>query len=150
MPGLAGLLVLVPQFLASPIEDLVALELQMVELINVEREARGIPPLERKSELAAIARTYSRRMAATGKVNHKMDRPVEERIKDALPNSCMFGENVSKHTNIEYSIGDMMASVGHRENLLDTRFEMLGVGIARGDDGFLYFTLEFARPCEAR
>ena len=121
----------------------------MVARINVEREARGIPPLERRRELTAIARSYSRRMAAIGKVKHEMDRPVEERIKDALPNSCMFGENVSKHTNIEYSIGDMMASEGHRENLLDTRFEALGVGIVRGDD-FLYFTLEFARLCEVR
>ncbi len=62
----------------------------------------------------------------------------------------MFGENLSKHSNIEYSIGDLMASVGHRENLLDTRFETLGVGIVRGDDDFLYFTLEFARSCEVR
>ena len=75
---------------------------------------------------------------------------MEERIKDVLPNSCLFGENVSKHTNIDYSIGDMMASVGHRANLLDKRFEALGVGIARGKDDFLYFTLEFARLCEVR
>ena len=54
-------------------------------------------------------------MATTGRVNHELDRPAEERIKDALPSSCMFGENVSKHTNIDYSIGDMMASVGHRK-----------------------------------
>ena len=149
MAVVAWLMVLLPQFLAGPTEDMDALELQMVARINVEREARGIPPLERRRELTAIARSYSRRMAATGKVKHEMDRPLEERIKDALPNSCMFGENVSKHTNIEYSIGDMMASEGHRENLLDTRFEALGVGIVRGDD-FLYFTLEFARLCEVR
>ena len=80
-------MVLLPQFLAGPTEDMDALELQMVARINVEREARGIPPLERRRELTAIARSYSRRMAAIGKVKHEMDRPVEERIKDALPNS---------------------------------------------------------------
>jgi len=130
-----------------PVEDLAALELEMAELINVEREARGIRALR---ELTAVARAYSRRMATAGNANHELDRPVEERIRDVLPNSCLFGENVSKHTNIDDSIGDMMASVGHRENLLDKRFEALGVGIARGKDGFLYFTLEFARLCEAR
>ena len=98
-------MVLLPQFLAGPVEDLAA-ELQMVEL-NMEREGgtrgwserRGIPPLERKSELTAVARAYRRRMATTGNVNHNLDRPVEERIKDALPNSCMFGENVSIRTS---------------------------------------------------
>jgi len=33
---------------------------------------------------------------------------------------------------------------------LRKRAEALGVGIARGKDDFLYFTLEFARLCEVR
>ena len=100
------LMVLFPQFLASPVEDLADLELEMAELINAEREARG----SHRSSAIASSPPSRARMATAGNATHELDRPVEERIKDVLPNSCLFGENVSKHTNIDYSIGDMMAS----------------------------------------
>ena len=75
-------------------------------------------------------------------------RPVEDRIRVALPDTCTFGENLSKHTTIDYSLGDLMMSEGHRANLLSDRFTLIGIGIVRGEDGFLYITQEFARPCD--
>jgi uncharacterized protein YkwD len=120
----------------------------MRELVNVEREARGLPPLEASPALAGVGRSYSARMAEARTVNHDLDRTVEERILRVLPDTCTFGENLSKHTSVDYSIGDLMMSPGHRANILSDRFTLMGVGIARGDDGFLYITQEFARPCD--
>lgn len=142
------LLVLVYQ--VNETVEIQALEQRMVELVNVEREARGISPLEPNGQLSTLARSYSRRMAATGKVNHRLDRPLEERIQEVMPDTCRFGENVSKHTSIDYSLGDLMTSEGHRKNLLDPRYTTIGIGITRGEDGFLYITQEFARRCEKR
>ena len=136
--------------LASEPDEIDRLEDKMTELVNVERVARGLVPLESRPELTAIAREYSRRMASAGEVNHGLDRPMDERIRKAIPRTCHFGENVSKHTSIDYSIGDLMLSDGHRQNILHDKFTLIGVGIVRGDDGFLYITQEFARPCEAR
>ena len=136
--------------LVSQAVDVETLERRMHELINVERDARGIPPLELHLELSRAARSYSRRMASTGKVNHRLDRPMEERIKDVLPDTCLFGENVTRHTSVDYSLGDLMTSEGHRGNLLHPGYTTIGIGIARGEDDFLYITQEFARPCEKR
>ena len=124
------------------------LENRMAELINIEREARGLQPLAVSPALADAARAYSGRMAALRRVHHDLANPVEDRIRGALPNICTFGENISKHTTIDYSLGDLMLSEGHRANLLNDRFTLIGIGIVRGEDGFLYITQEFARPCD--
>ena len=128
--------------------DLGELELRMAELVNVEREARGLAPLAFSPALADVGREYSAKMADARRVHHDLDRPVEGRILAALPDICTFGENLSKHTTIDYSLGDLMVSTGHRANLLSERFTLIGIGIARGADGFLYITQEFARPCD--
>jgi uncharacterized protein YkwD len=135
--------------LAAPV-DTAALEQRMFELINLERDARGIAPLQRHPDLAAIARDYSRRMAATGRVDHERDRPMEERIGDAVPDTCMFGENVSKNTSVDYALSDLMTSEGHRANLLNPRYVNVGIGIVRGEGDYLYITQEFSRPCGPR
>lgn len=139
------------QMASAPTPDgLPELERRMVELVNAERAARDIAPLRSAPELAQVARDYSARMAETGQINHDLARPVEQRIREVRPDICMFGENVSKHTSIDYSLGDLMLSPGHRSNILNTRFTEIGVGIVRGDDGFLYITQEFTRPCGGR
>jgi uncharacterized protein YkwD len=89
-------------------------------------------------------------MARAGRAHHGLDRAVEDRIRDALPDTCRFGENVSRHTSIDYSIGDLLLSPGHRSNLLSPEFTRIGVGIVPADDGFLYITQEFAHPCDVR
>src|SRR3990172_5196509 len=142
-------LVLVISFSCQSAEESVAeLELGMAELVNVEREARGLAPLAFSSALADVGREYSAKMADARRVHHDLDRPVEERIMAALPDTCTFGENLSKHTTIDYSLGDLMVSTGHRANPLSGRFALIGIGIARGADGFLYISQGFARPCD--
>lgn len=138
-----------PNNVAQP-DDVSKLERRMVELINVERDARAIPPLEPNAELADVARRYSRRMLEAGKVNHEVDRPMQERIAEVLPDTCMFAENVSKNTSVDYSLADLMTSAGHRANLLNPDYTTIGVGIVRAEDEFLYITQEFARPCPPR
>ncbi len=136
--------------LGAQSDDIARLERRMVELINVERNARAIPPFAPNPKLTEVARRYSQRMVETGRVNHDVDRPMEDRIQEVLPDTCMFGENVSKHTSVDYSLADLMTSEGHRRNVLNPDYTTIGIGIVRGEDGFLYITQEFARPCGPR
>lgn len=136
--------------LAAQTPDTKALERRMVELVNAERGARGIPPLESQPELSELARNYSERMAASGRVDHELDRPLQERVLKVLPGTCKFGENVARNTSVEYALSDLMKSVGHRDNLLNPDYEMVGIGIVRGKKDSLYITQEFARRCEPR
>jgi uncharacterized protein YkwD len=147
MMGLV-LLVVIGVSCQSADESVPELELWMAELVNVEREARGLALLAFSPALADVGRQYSAKMADARRVHHDLDRPVEERILAALPDTCTFGENLSKHTTIDYSLGDLMVSTGHRANLLSERFTLIGIGIARGADGFLYITQELVRPCD--
>jgi uncharacterized protein YkwD len=147
MVGLA-ILAVIGVSCQSSNESVAQLELRMAELVNVEREARGLPTLAFSPALADVGREYSAKMANARRIHHDLDRAIEERIRAALPDTCTFGENLSKHTTIDYSLGDLMVSTGHRANLLSERFTQIGIGIARGADGFLYITQEFARPCD--
>ncbi len=130
-------------------EDIGALERRMVELVNVEREARGLPVLAAPPALSAVAREHSAKMAASGEVSHEASgMSMEERIRSAAPDTCFYGENLSKNTSLEYALTDLMLSEDHRKNLLNARFTRVGVGIARDEDGNLYITQNFARPCQ--
>jgi hypothetical protein len=52
-------------------ESVEALEREMVRLVNVERQARGLPVLELISPLAAAARKHSEILLASGKFFHE-------------------------------------------------------------------------------
>jgi uncharacterized protein YkwD len=128
--------------------DLRTLEARMVRLVNIEREARGLRPLESLPALGDVARTHSRVMVDRGNFSHEADgSQLDVRIKKAVANSCRFGENITKHYTVEYALSDLMGSPGHRGNLLDPDFTAIGVGIVRGDEGLLYITQDFISPC---
>jgi uncharacterized protein YkwD len=118
--GMLGLALLVAVAVCCPPgpESLQKLEARMADLINVEREARGLAPLAFSAALSRVGREYSTKMAVARAVNHALANPVEKRIRAALPNTCTFGENISKHTSIDYSRGDLLLSSCHRANLL--------------------------------
>jgi uncharacterized protein YkwD len=132
-------------------ESIDALEREMARMVNVEREARGLNALEFNAPLAVVARQHSQTMMSSGKFSHDADgRSMEERIRKAVTNVCRFGENITKHYSIEYAIGDLMGSPGHRGNLLDPKFTGIGIGITKGEDGFLYITQDFFAHCKKR
>ena len=57
---------------------------------------------------------------------------------------------ITKHYTIQYAVGDLMGSPGHRGNLLDTNYTGIGIGIAKGEDGFLYITQDFVGFCKKK
>jgi len=123
----------------------------MAEMVNVEREARGLEPLELNPALSETARRHSQKMLDRGEVSHEVDgSPMQERIRNVVPNACRFGENITKHYTIEYALSDLMGSEGHRANLLDPEFTGIGIGIVRDKDGVLYITQDFFSPCTKR
>jgi uncharacterized protein YkwD len=129
-------------------EDLPRLERRMLELVNLEREARGLARLSLHPALAALARQQSRAMAEANQASHDVSgRSLEERLREALPGVCQSGENIGKHINIDYALSDLLASPGHRGNLLNPGFTAAGVGIARRGS-FLFITQTFVRFCE--
>ena len=129
----------------------VELEAELLEMVNAEREAWGLNPLRHVASLSRVAREHSQRMAEERLVSHELGgKSMEERIRGVAPDSCLFGENLAKNVSLDYAFSDLMESEGHRDNLLHPDFSQVGIGIAHGDDGFLYVTQNFMSPCRTR
>ncbi len=140
---------LVSQSETSQPRDTKAMEQDMYRLVNIEREARGLAKLEALPVLTDVARRHSRAMAERDEVAHELDGDrFDTRIKAAVPGACQLGENITKHYTIEYALADLMGSPGHRGNILDPKYTILGIGIVQNEEGLLYITQDFIGMCE--
>ncbi len=136
----------------SPVND--AYEQQVVELVNIERTSRGLPPLKRVPQLDQAARYHAMDMQQDKYFNHDTYDRVggnlqfvctwDERISSYYTKWNSIGENIaSGSTTPESVVSGWMGSTGHRSNILNTTYREIGVGFYTGnywvqDFGYLY------------
>lgn len=104
---------------ADTVED----EAKFVDMINDDRRAAGSGPLVVLPELVEKARRHAERMAAAEDIFHSDD------MAAGLDGWQLLGENVGRGGNLETLHQAFMDSPGHRRNVLDPRFDALGVGV---------------------
>jgi len=124
-----------------------SLERLMLELINEERTSRGLNPLQLELRLNDAAEDYSQDMLDQDFFSHTgLDgsRPGD-RMEDAgfvFSGSWTWGENIAWQSErgaagFEDDVADLheglMDSPGHRANILNPNFEVIGIGIEVGD-----------------
>lgn len=127
-------------------------EAQLFELVNRDRKANGLPALVLDARLCASARGHSREMAEDGVVAHlsKRSGSMVDRAKAAglSPPPTVLAENVGSAMSAQAVEQDLMASPGHRANVLSRDVTHVGIGVARGlksdTSNVLYFTQVFA------
>lgn len=123
------------------------LEAQMIELVNKEREKRGIHKLTPDKSLADVARGHSSDMRDRkffSHVNPDGKGPFA-RAKDARIRFRYIAENISvenwdrsKSELVKRSHKALMNSKGHRENILNPNISNIGIGIvSKGNKGIL-------------
>lgn len=98
-------------------------EARFVELINADRRADGAGPLVVLPELVDKARTHAQRMVDADKIFHSDD------MAAGLEGWKLLGENVGRGGNIESLHQAFMDSSAHRRNVLDPRFDAVGIGV---------------------
>jgi len=106
-------------------QALLALEREILTLINVEREQRGIPPVVWNQGLHSGARTHSQNMQVRGYLYHDTGGMFAE---------CCYGAShvSSIHATAQATVQAWMSSTaGHREILLDPQYRAGSVGVAR-------------------
>ena len=114
-------------------------ELEFVQQLNAERAMRGLAPLVVDASMTVAARDWSDDMADGGFLAHAPD------ITVGAPNGWrLVGENVGRGSTVGGLVDAFMNSPGHRANVLNTRFDRVGVGVATGNDGRMYTTHRFA------
>lgn len=125
--------------------SLSAEESKMLNLVNQERTSRGIRALTVNSQLVSLARTKSADMVARNYFGHTS--PVYgdpfQMMKKYGVQYKTAGENLAGASTTESAHQNLMASSGHRANILNTSFSQVGIGIAKGSPYGNIFTQMF-------
>lgn len=96
---------------------------QLIDLINEERADRGLNQLKRHSDLDEGAQAQAQAVADAGYLFHNPD------LGDLTSGWEMMGENVGYAGSIALVHEALMASPGHRDNILHARYSHVGVGV---------------------
>jgi uncharacterized protein YkwD len=129
-------------------------EKEVVDLTNLERKKKDLPPLKPSPLLFKIARDHSANMAKQGKMEHILDKKTPfQRILAAGYDYMYAGENIAE-ADKDYTgkdiVKDWMESEKHRKNIMYPEFTEIGVGIIPGKKNLLYYTQVFGKPLRAR
>lgn len=133
-------------------------EALMVLLVNSERRTRGLPLLSPDLRLTEMARRHSDEMRDLGYFSHesplRRNRDLGERFQRAFGHAAQaLAENLSRMRgtlwcftpeHLRDSHNRLMASTGHRGNILWGRPTHIGVGIAVSPRGDYWVTENFA------
>ncbi|MBU7595954.1 CAP-associated domain-containing protein [Metabacillus halosaccharovorans] len=134
-------------FFAVPSEELrEGFEYQLFDLTNAARVTHGLSVLNWDEPVRGTARDHSQDMANNNYFSHTnlngqspFDRMTEDNIT-----YLMAGENLATgQISSVFAHEGLMNSLGHRENILQTDFEGLGIGVAFSSDSRPYYTENF-------
>ena len=112
------------------------MERRIFEITNYERMVRGVGELERHPQLDIVALNHSKDMVEREFFDHV--NPSGLSPHDRLSLMCeMSGENIAYRMGYDESdewhaldfMRGWMDSKGHRDNILFTQFDLIGVGV---------------------
>jgi uncharacterized protein YkwD len=115
--------------------DTKAAEARLLELVNRDRRAAGLPPLVADPALATVAREHSLDMLQNhfvGHVSPTTGSPVDRVKRAGLPYTRLM-ENVGRNGSVEELEIGLMASPGHRSAILDRDVQRVGIGVIVDD-----------------
>jgi len=132
-------------FTASDLEQrILAFEQRVFELTNIERVNHGLPPLIWHETLAVAARAHSLDImlnnlgihTGSGHTGSDGSTASQRMVRTGIVNGRFYGENISYgRSTPEEAVEGWMNSHGHRENILDTDYTHLGVGLTWRPEG---------------
>ena len=120
-------------------------ERTMLNLVNNEREKKGLAPLSLNITLRDLARDYAREMFEKGYFSHTdlAGRSPFDRMKEKGITFTAAGENLALSPNVSIAHEGLMNSPGHRANILSSDFGHVGIGIIDGGVYGQMFVQEF-------
>lgn len=127
---------------ARPVPEL---EVEMLQLINMERAKVGLPAMQMDLELTAVARQHSLDMFRRGYFAHNTPEGQTpfDRIQAGGITYRIAGENLAHAPTLLIAHNGLMKSPGHRENILRSEFGRVGIGILDGGSRGLMVTQNF-------
>lgn len=135
--------------LPSSREALFSLEKNLFELVNQERQKRGLRAVRFSPDLSRLARRHSQDMASREDLTHSSSdgKSYLERVIEAGFHFVAIGENVAYSNSYqpEPIHKELMISPGHRENILTPGFDEVGIAAVYKEGSGYYVTQDFRR-----
>lgn len=123
-------------------------EYQLFDLTNATRVNHSLPVLEWNEEVRYTARKHSTDMAENQYFSHTNleGRSPFDRMEEDNISFTAAGENLAygQFSSI-FAHQGLMNSEGHRENILQSSFDELGIGVDFNDDNQPFYTENFLR-----
>jgi len=149
-PSVAGLRATRDASLPPPLPSL---EQQLLGQLNKERAARSLAPLSVDQQLVALARRRSQDMVDRDYFTHYL--PEGGTVFNIMDRAGIdyhyAGENLARNKapedlTVSIAMQALMASPTHRENMLSSDYQRVGIGAQRGHSDWKVFTLLFTGP----
>lgn len=132
----------------EPSSGLTVEEQEMLNLINQERARAGVAPLTVDMRLVELARKKSQDMVARNYFSHyspTYGSPFDM-LKAAGISYRAAGENIAGAPSVARAHAALMGSSGHRANILNPNYTLVGIGIVSGGPYGKMFTQLFIAP----
>jgi uncharacterized protein YkwD len=110
---------------------------EIIDFTNKERVNAGLKPLTDNPKLDEAAQLRAQKIIDFNEWNHEATKsgvPYTKAIKEVNYWNISYGENLAKGFYDSQSVVDAwMNSPGHKENLLNPKFQEIGIGILDGN-----------------
>jgi uncharacterized protein YkwD len=126
----------------------VALAAELFDLQNAARLHEGLPILRRSAELEQVALVRAENLVDNGYFDHYAP-DGESAFSELAARGIHYrlaGENLARNNypdsgTVQAAFDGLMASPGHRANILEGRFSQAGVAAVRSDKMWIYVTV---------
>ncbi|GAJ98363.1 hypothetical protein JCM19055_1285 [Geomicrobium sp. JCM 19055] len=137
------------EFYADESQELIeGFEYQLFDLTNAARVQHGLSVLTWSEDVRVTARDHSEDMAQNEYFDHnnQAGQTPFDRMEEDNISFTRAGENLAYgQASSIFAHEGLMNSLGHRENIVASQFERLGVGVAINEENQPYFTEKFYR-----
>lgn len=116
----------------------------LLSLINQARTEQGAPAIQLSTELNSLAQNHTDDMVTNNyfaHVNLSGQNPEDRRIAAGIKTPVI--ENISKDTSLIFGHLGLMRSAAHRQNILESSWDRVGIGISTIDN-YLIIAEEFS------
>jgi uncharacterized protein YkwD len=123
----------------------IQVEQQLLALANQSRQQVGAPPLTLDAGLSQAARIHAQAMLEARQLSHQFDGQPSLQQRLAATTDLHLdqeGENVALDYDAEHGHEHLMLSPPHRANLLNSAYNVVGLGVVRSGDR-LYIVEDF-------
>ena len=140
---LLALVVLVLLAPAASATDSGSAEADFISRLNGVRASKGLAALAVDGHLTDVARSWSGQMASSGTLSHNPN------LGSQVSGWRTLGENVGTGSTVDSIEQAFENSPHHYENMVDTGYTLVGIGVVIDGNGTIWVTEDFEQPASS-